>query len=242
MDWSKVKNVLLALFAALNVFLLFNIVWSKNDARVANDTVYNTYKILRERGVKINVSAIPAFLSENATLHYETGELKREKIYTCENNRIDIKNIKEIRQCLQNAADKLGLPFKDYVLDEYSVRSEYEAYAAYLQRYGGFLIYDNYIHATFTSKGQMVVKYKYSKVIDVKKEDNNGTKTLSAHQILLSNFTSERPCVITGIDLGFKGESDEGESRIIHKKPVWRIRIEGQEPEYYNVFDGKRIK
>jgi regulatory protein YycI of two-component signal transduction system YycFG len=54
MDWSKAKNVLIVIFLALNVFLLFTNYDTLSSGRtVSKEILSNTESVLNSRGVKL---------------------------------------------------------------------------------------------------------------------------------------------------------------------------------------------
>jgi len=150
--------------------------------------------------------------------------------------------IKKTYGYIEQRVNGTGIPLKNYKPEnEYDKLPDGGISVTYIERYKDYLVYDNYIRITIFKNRQVNLKLNYNKVTGVKKENLEGTKPIPVYQILLSEFVKDRAAIITGIDLGFKGDSVEQGSKVVNKRPVWRIKIEGQEPEYYNVYDGDRI-
>lgn len=76
MDWSKVKNILIILFVALNTFLLVNIIDISRNEGVSKKTLSNTVKILNNNGVALECK-IPVYLKPTGTPEYMENVLNR---------------------------------------------------------------------------------------------------------------------------------------------------------------------
>ncbi|MBQ8552501.1 MAG: hypothetical protein IJ428_06785 [Clostridia bacterium] len=60
MNWSSVKNLLIAILLAANLFLLFNIVrQDRTRGYVDEEEVYGAVELLAERGLDVDVSGVP---------------------------------------------------------------------------------------------------------------------------------------------------------------------------------------
>ncbi len=79
MDWSKAKNVLIVIFLALNVFLLFTNYDTLSSGRtVSKEIVSNTESVLNSRGVKLKCK-IPTNV-QSTMLTFENTKLDKAKI------------------------------------------------------------------------------------------------------------------------------------------------------------------
>ncbi len=76
MDWSKVKNILIILFIALNIFLLVNIIDISTNDVVSKKTLNNTVKILNNNGVTVECK-IPTYSQPTGTPEYTENVLNR---------------------------------------------------------------------------------------------------------------------------------------------------------------------
>ena len=64
MNWTKVKVILILLFACVNVFLIFATFFPDNDEGISHAAVDNTVQILQKRGVKVVPEKIETHLFE----------------------------------------------------------------------------------------------------------------------------------------------------------------------------------
>ncbi|MDP4094049.1 MAG: two-component system regulatory protein YycI [Bacillota bacterium] len=79
MDWSKAKNILIAVLVALNVFLLINNNIYSKESKVSSETVENTIKALEAKGVTVNCE-IPRTETNPGRLTYEDYKLDAKEI------------------------------------------------------------------------------------------------------------------------------------------------------------------
>lgn len=79
MNWAKAKNVIIVIFAVLNVFLLANIIIYKYDGGISAETLSNTKAALAAREIAVNCN-IPGAEVDNFILSLETHEPDRETI------------------------------------------------------------------------------------------------------------------------------------------------------------------
>ncbi len=110
MDWSKAKNILIAIFLLLNIVLLFtNYDTLSSGGSLSKELLADTGTILESRGIKLNCR-IPADVT-GATLEYESIQLDKawilDKLLDVRLNKDSITEGKEI------SAQNKNLTFKD---------------------------------------------------------------------------------------------------------------------------------
>ncbi|HHV58982.1 MAG TPA: hypothetical protein GXX49_01525 [Clostridiaceae bacterium] len=76
MDWSRVKNILIILFIALNIFLFVNIINISVSDNVSKKTLNNTVKILNSNNVALDCK-IPTYSKDTGTPEFEENVLSR---------------------------------------------------------------------------------------------------------------------------------------------------------------------
>lgn len=79
MDWSKAKNILIVVFAILNIFLFVMLSRYYFGKNISQDSLSNTVKILKNSGVTLQCT-IPEYNGNDIKLAYKTFEYDREKI------------------------------------------------------------------------------------------------------------------------------------------------------------------
>jgi hypothetical protein len=146
---------------------------------------------------------------------------------------------KDIRKYLSN----IGLNNSSYILDYQNTKQDGSTVFNFIEKYKGFLIYDNYIKVTVNSGGLTSLEYKCRQIINL--SQNKISDIASAYQILLANFDGSIKVTITAIDMGFMNTSSAEQSNFesSEQPPVWRIKLKDSDtPMYFRTVDGKVIK
>ena len=140
---------------------------------------------------------------------------------------------------------KLGLPSKDFVLDEFSSGNE-NGKARFVYMYEGFSAFDNYIVFGFNTKGIEVMNLRH---LNANGFSDKTMGIIPVHSILINNIdnyglTSK---VIENIDFGFKNVTprsyEEGEiMKIESHSPVWRIKFTDKNEHFFYLAEtGERL-
>ena len=158
-------------------------------------------------------------------------------------DKVDLKRKNSVEKYVHDFLTDKGLVVSSYILDEKKVNSDDSIYLSYLEKYKGFLVYDNYARVTAIEKGitGIVAQRRHITGLSTLKTSNITT----AYQVLLGNYDGSTAATITGIDIGYKdsGVLDLNGIESSEQLPVWRVKIkEAAEPRYFRTADGKEIK
>ncbi|NLD45767.1 MAG: hypothetical protein GX660_01015 [Clostridiaceae bacterium] len=80
MDWSKAKNILIFLFAFLNIFLSVILVNILNSGNISAGTIRDTVKVLNERGITVSESHLKRYNKKMGKLIYTKFEFDRNAV------------------------------------------------------------------------------------------------------------------------------------------------------------------
>ena len=158
-------------------------------------------------------------------------------------DKVDVKRKNAVEKYVHDFLTDKGLEDSSYILDEKKVNSDGSIYLSYLEKYKGFLVYDNYTRVTATEKGitGIVAQRRHITGLSALKTSNIAT----AYQVLLGNYDGSTAATITGIDIGYKdsGAQDMNGIESSEQLSAWRVKVkEDAEPRYFRTTDGKEIK
>ena len=160
---------------------------------------------------------------------------------------VDITDLGEAEKYLKKFLKDRKLDNVLYVPDGAPERQGDGVIFTYLEKYKGFLVFDNYLKATVTKKGvtQLEVSHRQITRFSSLKISNIST----AYQILLEYFDGSDKAAITAIDLGYTdvGYQDQNSlqssEQSTEQLPVWRIKVRGaSRARFFGASDGKEIK
>lgn len=80
MDWSRAKNILIFLFAFLNIFLSIILVNLLNSGKISAGTIKDTVKVLNERGINVSESQLKHNNRSMGKLIYSKFEFDRNAV------------------------------------------------------------------------------------------------------------------------------------------------------------------
>ncbi len=153
-------------------------------------------------------------------------------------------NITDLEECekyLKKFLKEKKLDKTSYVPDGMPERQEDGVVFTYLEKYRGFLVYDNALKAVVSEKGVTYLEVSSREITRLSAEAIRDIST--AYQVLLQNFDGSEKTVITSIDLGYKDFASLEENRLEFSEqlPVWRIKVNGVD-RFFGASDGKEIQ
>ncbi|NJD01679.1 MAG: hypothetical protein FIA99_03555 [Ruminiclostridium sp.] len=155
---------------------------------------------------------------------------------------VNISDLSETEKYLKKFLKDRKLDNPSYVRDGLPEREGSSVAFTYLEKYKGYLVFDNYLKAVVTDKGVTRLEAGQRKINGFSSEEISDIST--AYQILLENFAGSDKAVITAIDLGYKEAGrDENGLQSSEQLPVWRIKVKGSiKPRWFGASDGKEIE
>lgn len=156
---------------------------------------------------------------------------------------VDVKRKNAAEKYVRDFLTDKGLVDSSYILDEKKVNNDGSTLLCYIEKYKGFLVYDNYTRVTVTEKGITGIDMQRRHIIGLSSVKTSDI--VSAYQVLLGNFGESTDITITGIDIGYKysGAQDVNAVESSEQLSAWRVKIKGDaEPRYFRTTDGKEIK
>lgn len=280
MHWTKAKNIIIIILAALNIFLAVNLYIINSDRLSSKEAEQNARTILSSRNITINckvpsVSGVPKRLNfmndgyestllaeklmgisdvkstdfdiENAVVN---GSRKLQLIpsisflYTDSKpeSTVDTSKIARMEKYTVNFLKDRKLMPKSYIMDNYVKNADNSVTFIFIEKYGGNLIFDNYLETTVGQKGITRILGSHRSI--KKAESVSQDKIMTAWQVILRNFTDNSGTEIESVDFGYKEETSNIENmKASLEDPVWRIKAKGSNTlKFYNAFIGYEIK
>jgi regulatory protein YycI of two-component signal transduction system YycFG len=156
---------------------------------------------------------------------------------------IAVSNRNETEKYVRNFVKDTGLIDDSYVLDKVKSDKDGSVSLYFIEKYKGYLIFDNYLKARVTESGITSIEAGRKEIQGLSQD--KASDMAAAYQVLLGNFDEGKRTVITDIDFGFfnanAAQANGAES--FEQFPVWRIEIAGSDiPRYFSTSDGKEIK
>ncbi len=158
-----------------------------------------------------------------------------------EDKTVKASSTEEIKEELEKKLKEQGSDIKKFEPDSETVNEDGTKTVEFIEKYENYQIFDNKMTVTFGKEGVNEICFKYNKVTGIKKLPANSKKPLPAYQVLLNNFVKGRNATITEITLGFKGAASGNGSKSGLINPVWRIKIEDGNSEFYNAYTGETL-
>lgn len=244
MDWARAKSIILFLLIAFNIFLLINVYGYVRDQGIAVETIQNAEKILESRGIRLECS-IPRYNKDTPKLILgnERADNVISNIDEKPSDKIDLKRKNAVETYVHDYLVKKKLVDSSYILDEKRVNSDGSIYLSYLEKYKGFLVFDNYTRVTVTDNGITAIVMQKRQITGLSATKTSNIAT--AYQVLLGNYDGSIAATITSIDIGYKetGIEDLNGMESSEQFPAWRVKTkEATEPRYFRITDGKEIK
>lgn len=155
---------------------------------------------------------------------------------------LDITRAKTVEKYVRDFLSDKGLAGGSFVLDGTRADKDGTVELTYLEKYKGYLVYDNYAKVAVSGKGVTGLAYQRRDIAGL--STVRLTDMAAAYQVLLANFDGSSPVTIIGIDIGYKFEfSQDATSVQSEHPPAWRVRLKGTpEPLFFSAVDGKPIK
>lgn len=173
---------------------------------------------------------------------YENGSMKLEflgdmRFVFSDSNpatRFDLSNTDKLKKNVQDFLKKKGLIDKKYIADRYERGQDGSINIYFVEKYEGYLLYDNYCKVTLTSMGITGIDYSRYQIIGF-----SGEKIVQpqAYQALLAYYKDGANKTITGIDCGYSLENSTVDGiESIEVLPVWRATYkDGSGPEFLDI-------
>ncbi len=262
MEWSKIKTILIWIFAIVNIFLFsmfFKDIYVGTE--LSDDVVKNTIEILKKNNVSITAEVMPKDCSDvricNVENEYNSISEMLESIrsvstkngvsYFSEEN-VDVKG--KSFTCTVNSDEKVSNTLKHTkseikktgLLDdvEYSIRESGDYVYFYLKN-GNMIFFDSYVRVKCTQKG---IQEIYANNWFGDKVTEGGTaETISPSQILI-DFAVEKSytekVTVKSVEAGYYvGNRDETVS--VTAFPVWEISVSDGGVYYYDRRNGDLV-
>lgn len=266
MDWSKAKNILILIFIVLNVFLLVYLGVYTKSSNVSKEAVISTLNVLKKNGIVIApMCEIPKYNKktpmlmlegENSFVFSNDSSLDSNNSNTNDSNtnknidinknmdfqkNIDIDNIKNAEKYSRAYLETQDIKISNFILDKYFKNSDKIVTLVFIEKYKGFLIFDNKISVSISENG---IKNIASNIKKIKGFTKTPSVIMPAHQVLLKNFYNKKDITIKSIDIGFKGFNSEDygqESKETYQGPAWRITTDEGMEIFLKAYDGEEI-
>lgn len=257
MDWSKAKNILIVLFAFLNIFLFILIGKYYFNKDATKESIANTVALLEARGVKLKCEIPVNYQSDIGTLSFDLNSANLKStavnklktvnfiddntfIYKTSNimKGIDITDTSAVLKYIKELVYEI-IPVSRFQLD--SVTEDEEGGYLYVlnERYKNYIVFDNYLKLHVENNGDFSFECRYRKINNIV----SIKKILPCYQVLIKNFNKkDQSVIITAIDLGFKENVILDGAKSLNDIPVWRVRLESGEEIFYKAYSGETIK
>lgn len=153
---------------------------------------------------------------------------------------VDTVHISETEKYVKEFLKKYGLYKTSYIIDEKPSKQGSEVVFSYIEKYKGYLVFENYLKIKVSAKGVTYLKVRQRNIIKLGKV----VDILAAYQILLDNFKGNDKVEITAVDIGYMISADYEQNKLqsSEQPPVWRVKIKGADkPRCFQASDGKEI-
>ena len=153
---------------------------------------------------------------------------------------VNIGNIFDAEKYLKRFLKEKKLSSSAYVLDGEPEAATDSVIFNYVEKYKGFLVFDNKIRAVVTGKGVTLLEMSHRSITGFSPDTIKNIST--AYQVMLENFDGSEKTVVTEITAGYKeaGTEEENELKSSDQLPVWRIKVNGRY-RFFGATDGKEI-
>lgn len=269
MEWSKAKTILLVLLILLNIFLLAGIILNGANFTLSDDYVQYAKKFLAERNITFKTDP-PSYNKASGMIEYKSRQINEDqlvkaifgksmkpveqeagkRVWDEGNKYLEIgNNLILIRDSLPQLKESFGKPdelindlqayikqlgvVKNEITVESRISSDAETMViSFVEKYKDQLLFDNAITVQVSRDGRADLELVCRDVNKVIGSD----EILSIYQILVMAGIPEHS-VISSIDFGYKRINEED----LFDSPVWRIRFDNGQIEYYNAYTGDKF-
>lgn len=130
-----------------------------------------------------------------------------------------------------------GINDTGFILDTYEKTSENTVLVSFFFKHEGLNVFSNSISALVSEKGIIELKCSIRRTGALSRDS---AKILPAYKVLIINSGKLAGSVITGIDIGYNKEGivDDDADSSINQKPIWRVKIEGNAPRFFDAVTG----
>ncbi len=235
MDWGKAKNILIAIFIILNMFLGVNMAQAGFSQGPSKELTENAVTILKTRGIELeceipNSSGIMKRIALSKTPAADLAKAKYEKPGP------DLTRQKSVEKHIREFLKKSGIREGEFKTDIYQTQPDGGVKIGFIQEYKGFPIFDNRIRISLDSQGIKELEIGIREPEETKLAPEN---IMPAYKVLLINFgPQDKGTIITGIDIGYaSGSFDEQRTHLLGN-PVWRVKKADGSIGYFNAYTG----
>lgn len=152
----------------------------------------------------------------------------------------DISQKKTVERAVRKFLSANGINDAGFVLDLYEKTSENAVTISFFQKYEGLNVFSNRITALVSDKG---IKELTCNIQQTGALSRESAKILPAYKVLITNSDKLAGLVIASIDIGYNTKDivdDEVDS--FYRKPLWRVKVEGSAPKYFDAITGVEKK
>jgi hypothetical protein len=266
MEWSKAKSILIFLFAALNIFLLFTIIRSASHGRPGADYIRHVESLLESKNIRIECR-IPSYNADSGSVVYSDhvmdmnrvveyflghGAVKTsdgEQVWQNEGRVLEIGNNKII---FKDSSPNEAIDIEDRDAVEGLLKKTLQGLGTKQNGYVPDIwheqdgrLYIRYIkkykgHLLFDIYADFIISpggIEYAAIIPGEVGHTLAEgEILSAWHILALSKIQENS-VIADMSFGYK-RINEGE---LYDSPVWRIRLSDGTDLFFDAYTGEEV-
>ncbi len=155
----------------------------------------------------------------------------------------ELRNDDKLKKAAQDRLKELGLIDKNYAIDQYERNQNGSVTICFIEKYKGFLLFDNYCKVSLTAEGIFELEYSKYQIIGF-----SGNKVVQpqAYQALLAYYKDGANKTITGIECGYRLDNSTVDGmESVEVLPVWRAKLkDGSGPDFLKVetVDSKTVQ
>lgn len=155
---------------------------------------------------------------------------------------VDITRIRTAEKYARDFLTARGLIDDSFILDGTRASDSGSVKLTFLEKYKGYLVYDNFAKVVVSEKGIKGLAWQRRSIAGLSQV--RLANMAAAYQVLLANFDGSRSVTITGMDVGYKFEFSEDTTSVQSEQPpAWRVKLrDAEEPLFFSAVDGKPIK
>jgi len=251
MEWPRAKNILIVLFLSLNILLAYNIFINNYRYEVSRQTKLDA---IAGRGITL-ACKLPDNFKKAPKLEFEgndnydelnkkhpgifketpTGILFYKAIGQSNERPEGFPNIRDVSAYAEKYLIDFGFPFEDYYLESYSSDGNNSINLRFIEKYRGYLIFDNYIEVKVDRAGVTYIEARYNLVKGLSESSHDIIQPLDA---ILSGLSIIGNVKVESVALGYRSISDEGKMEKGDRRPVWGIKTsQSSERSFIQAFD-----
>jgi len=142
---------------------------------------------------------------------------------------VNISSYDEVIEYSQDFMYAHGISFSDYFVESYQTNKDSNISLRFIEKYKGYLVYNNFAEITVSSKGIRGLKYGKVELLSLGKTQ---IEIVPAYKILIKNLIGGKSKIISSIDIGFNC-TYPSEGTNYDAVPEWRIRTNDGKVQYF---------